>query len=118
MRPHPARLRRDSRGRYALQAQISACHARAATADETDWARIAELYAELAALAPSPIVELNRAMAVSMARGPAAGLAIIDAIAAEPTLQGYPFLPAARGDLLFKLAASTRRASSSSAPRP
>ena len=92
-----------ARGRYALQAQISACHARAATADATDWTRIAELYRRLGELAPSPVVELNRAMAVSMAEGPAAGLAIVDRLVAEPTLQGYPFLPAARGDLLFKL---------------
>jgi RNA polymerase sigma-70 factor, ECF subfamily len=90
-------------GRYALQAAISACHARAATADDTDWARIAALYAELGALAASPVVELNRAMAVAMAEGPAAGLAIIDALSNEPALQGYHLLAGARGDLLERL---------------
>lgn len=90
-------------GRYALQAAISACHARATTAVDTDWARIAALYAELGALAASPVVELNRAMAVAMAEGPAAGLAIIDALSNEPALQGYHLLSGARGDLLERL---------------
>jgi RNA polymerase sigma factor (sigma-70 family) len=92
-----------SRGPYALQAAIAACHARARTGDETDWTRIAALYDELALLTPSPIVELNRAVAVSMALGPAAGLAIVDALTSEPSLSGYHLLPAVRGDLLVKL---------------
>lgn len=91
------------RGPYLLQAAIAACHARARTADETDWARIAELYAELAATSPSPVVELNRAVAVAMASGPAAGLAIVDAVAADPALRDYHLLPSVRGDLLEKL---------------
>jgi len=91
------------RGPYVLQAAISACHARATVAAETDWHQIAALYAELVAIVPSPVVELNRAMAVAMADGPAAGLAIIDALASEPALRQYHRLPAARGDLLFKL---------------
>ncbi len=90
-------------GTYALQAAIAACHARARTADETDWARIAVLYYALVQREPSPIVELNRAVAVSMAFGPAAGLAIIDALTSEPSLKGYHLLPSVRGDLLFKL---------------
>jgi RNA polymerase sigma factor (sigma-70 family) len=90
-------------GPYALQAAIAACHARARTAGETDWARIAALYASLARIAPSPVVELNRAVAVSMASGPAAGLAVVDSIAAEPSMQTYHLLPSVRGDLLFKL---------------
>ncbi|MCW5832548.1 MAG: RNA polymerase sigma factor [Labilithrix sp.] len=90
-------------GPYALQAAITACHARAQTADATDWARIAALYAELAEVMPSPVVELNRAMAVAMAEGPAAGLALVDAIASEPSLQRYHLLPSARADLLAKL---------------
>ena len=92
-----------ARGRYALQAAISACHARAATADDTDWARIAALYGELGALTASPVVELNRAMAVAMADGPGAGLAIIDSLSSEPSLQGYHLLAGARGDLLERL---------------
>jgi len=91
------------RGPYALQAAIAACHARARTAAETDWARIAALYAELARVAPSPVVELNRAVAVAMADGPAAGLAIADALTAEPSLRGYHLLPSVRGDLLAKV---------------
>jgi RNA polymerase sigma-70 factor, ECF subfamily len=91
------------RGAYTLQAGISACHARARTAAETDWARIAALYLELGALTGSPIVELNRAVAVAMAEGPAAGLAVLGALAAEPALASYHLLPAARGDLLEKL---------------
>jgi RNA polymerase sigma factor (sigma-70 family) len=91
------------RGAYTLQAAIAAVHARARTAAETDWPRIAALYATLGAVAPSPVVELNRAVAVGMAEGPAAGLAIADALAAEPALRAYPFLPAVRGDLLRRL---------------
>jgi RNA polymerase sigma factor (sigma-70 family) len=90
-------------GPYALQAAIAACHARARTAEETDWARIAALYGRLAAVSPSPIVELNRAVAVGMATGPAAGLAVVDALAGEPALQSYHLLPAVRGDLLRRL---------------
>jgi RNA polymerase sigma-70 factor, ECF subfamily len=90
-------------GPYALQAAIAACHARARTAEETDWARIAGLYAKLAERTHSPIVELNRAVAVAMADGPAAGLAIVDAIAKEPLLSSYHLLPSVRGDLLQKL---------------
>ncbi|HEX4355812.1 MAG TPA: RNA polymerase sigma factor [Polyangiales bacterium] len=91
------------RGPYALQAAITACHARARSAEETDWARIAELYRELGERIPSPVVELNRAVAVSMAEGPAAGLALVDALASEPALQNYYWLPSARADLLVKL---------------
>ncbi|WP_437479473.1 sigma-70 family RNA polymerase sigma factor [Sorangium sp. So ce1014] len=90
-------------GPYALQAAIAACHARARTAAETDWARIAALYAALAQVTPSPIVELNRAVALSMALGPAAGLAAVDALASERALEGYHLLPSVRGDLLAKL---------------
>jgi RNA polymerase sigma factor (sigma-70 family) len=90
-------------GPYALQAAIAACHARARTAPETDWVRIADLYDALARVSPSPVVELNRAVAVGMARGPAAGLARVDALVSEPALQGYHLLPSVRGDLLFKL---------------
>ena len=90
-------------GPYGLQAAIAACHARATTADATDWARIAALYDGLAQLAPSPIVELNRAVAVSMAFGAAAGLEIVEALAAEPSLAAYHLLPAVRADLLAKL---------------
>ena len=91
-------------GPYALQAAIAACHARAATAADTDWPRIVALYDALAQIAPSPIVELNRAVAVSMAFGPAAGLEIVDALADEALLAGYHLLPSVRGDLLAKLA--------------
>jgi RNA polymerase sigma-70 factor, ECF subfamily len=90
-------------GPYALQAAIAACHARARTAGETDWNRIAALYAALARVAPSPVVELNRAVAVAMARGPAAGLALTDALMGEPSLRSYHLLPSVRGDFLFKL---------------
>jgi RNA polymerase sigma factor (sigma-70 family) len=90
-------------GPYALQAAIAACHARAATAAETDWPRIAALYDALAQLAPSPVVELNRAVAVAMAFGPAAGLELVDALAREPALSGYHLLPSVRGDLLARL---------------
>jgi len=90
-------------GPYALQAAIAACHGRARTANETDWGRIAALYDALAELTPSPIVELNRAVALSMAFGPAAGLEVVDALLDEPALKGYHLLPTVRGDLLFKL---------------
>ncbi|HEU0087914.1 MAG TPA: RNA polymerase sigma factor [Pseudonocardiaceae bacterium] len=90
-------------GPYLLQAAIAACHARARTAEETDWVRIAALYAALAALAPSPVVELNRAVALSMAFGPATGLELVDELIAEPSLQTYHLLPSVRGDLLAKL---------------
>jgi len=90
-------------GPYGLQAAIAACHARSRTGAETDWKRIAALYEVLARLAPSPVVELNRAVAVSMAFGPAAGLEIVDALTSEPTLGAYHLLPSVRGDLLAKL---------------
>jgi RNA polymerase sigma-70 factor, ECF subfamily len=90
-------------GSYALQAAIAACHARAFRAQDTDWRRIAELYAVLAELTPSPVIELNRAVAVSMAFGAQAGLDLVDALAAEGSLQGYHLLPSVRGDLLLKL---------------
>jgi RNA polymerase sigma-70 factor (ECF subfamily) len=92
-----------SLGPYALQAAIAACHARARVADETDWPRIAALYGVLAGVTPSPIVELNRAVAVAMANGPADGLAIVDALVGEPSLQNYHLLPSVRGDFLAKL---------------
>ena len=88
---------------YVLQAEIAACHARARTNEETDWPRIVSMYGALAALQPSPVVELNRAVAISMASGPAAGLTAVDAIAGESSLRGYHLLPAVRGDLLLKL---------------
>ena len=90
-------------GPYALQAAIAACHARAPTSAETDWVRIAALYDALAHTAPSPVVELNRAVAVSMAFGPAAGLAIIDVLRGDKALQNYQWLPSVRGDLLARL---------------
>jgi RNA polymerase sigma factor (sigma-70 family) len=90
-------------GPYTAQAAIAACHARARTAAETDWARIAALYEALSQLAPSPVVDLNRAVALSMAFGPAAGLQLVDELTAEPSLQGYHLLPSVRGDLLAKL---------------
>ncbi len=90
-------------GPYAMQAAIAACHARAKSGEDTDWERIAALYDQLARLTPSPVVELNRAVAVSFARGPAAGLALVDALASEPTLTRYHLLPSVRGDLLAKL---------------
>ena len=93
----------SSRGTYTLQAAIAACHARARTADETDWIRIAELYGELARLAPSPIVELNRAVAVGMAYGPKAGLELVDALTSERSLKSYHLLPSVRADLLKKM---------------
>ena len=90
-------------GPYALQAGIAACHARAARAADTDWARIVALYDALAQIAPSPVVELNRAVAVGMAFGPAAALPLVDALAAEAALRQYHWLPSVRGDLLLKL---------------
>jgi RNA polymerase sigma-70 factor, ECF subfamily len=93
-------------GPYALQAAIAACHARARTGDETDWARIAAIYEELARITPSPIVDLNRAVAVGMAFGPAAGLEIVDALTTERALESYHLLPSVRGDLLAKLGRS------------
>jgi predicted RNA polymerase sigma factor len=90
-------------GPYVIQASIAACHARARTPDETDWARIAALYERLATLTPSPVVELNRAVAVAMAFGPAAGLELVDALRAEPALRRYHLLPSVRGDLLKKV---------------
>jgi RNA polymerase sigma factor (sigma-70 family) len=93
-------------GTYAMQAAIAACHARARTAAETDWKRIAALYDSLAQLMPSPIVELNRAVAHAMAFGPTAGLELIDIVASEPSLKSYHLLPSVRGDFLFKLGRS------------
>jgi RNA polymerase sigma-70 factor, ECF subfamily len=90
-------------GTYAMQAAIAACHARARTGDETDWERIASLYETLARLTPSPVIELNRAVAVAMARGPAAGLELADVLMSEPSLKKYHLLPSVRGDLLAKL---------------
>jgi RNA polymerase sigma-70 factor (ECF subfamily) len=90
-------------GPYALQAAIAACHARACTPEETDWQRIATLYAKLSQVTPSPVVELNRAVAVAMAFGPAAGLELVDALLSEPSLANYHLLPSVRGDFLFKL---------------
>jgi predicted RNA polymerase sigma factor len=90
-------------GVYVLQATIVACHAEASHAADTDWARIAALYAELAAAAPSPIVELNRSVAIGMAEGPQAGLAIVESLANEPVLKAYHLLPSVRGDLLSRL---------------
>src|SRR6185436_5038445 len=91
------------RGSYVLQAEIAACHARARTATETGWARIAGLYESLGEVMPSPVVDVNRAVAVSRAYGPAAGRAIVDALTAEPSLRKYHLLPTVRGDLLAKL---------------
>ena len=93
----------SSRGPYTLQAAIAACHARAGAPEQTDWKRIAALYGELSVMTRSPVVELNRAVAVAMAEGPAAGLAIVDPLIAEPSLKGYHFLPSVRADLLAKL---------------
>ena len=92
-----------TRGPYLLQAEIAACHARARTPSETDWPRIVILYTELAQLTPSPVIELNRAVAVSMAHGPHAGLTLVDALASEPSLARYHLLPSVRADLLYKL---------------
>jgi RNA polymerase sigma-70 factor (ECF subfamily) len=93
----------DTLGPYALQAAIAACHARARTAEETDWARIVGLYGALSEITPSPVVELNRAVALAMLFGPAAGLEVVDALTAEPALKAYHLLPSVRGDLLHKL---------------
>jgi predicted RNA polymerase sigma factor len=98
-----ARQLGDGLGPYSLQAAIAACHARANTADQTDWGTIAALYAALMQSNPSPIVELNRAVAVSMASGPAAGLEIVDSLVSEPVLANYHLLPSVRGDLLAKM---------------
>jgi RNA polymerase sigma-70 factor, ECF subfamily len=92
-----------AQGPYVLQAEIAACHARARTREETDWPRIVALYAALAQLVPSPVVELNRAVAIAMAFGPAAGLQLVDALTAERSLENYHLLPSVRGDLLNKL---------------
>ena len=94
----------DGQGFYVLQAAIVACHARASTPDDTEWPRIAKLYGELSGLVRSPIIELNRAVAVGMAEGPAAALEIVDGLAGEPALKSYHLLESVRGDLLFKLA--------------
>ena len=94
------------RGSYVLQAELAACHARAATVEDTDWRRIVALYEELAELAPSPVVELNRAVAVGMADGPAAALPLVDALVDEPVLRSYHLLPSVRGDLLERLGRS------------
>jgi predicted RNA polymerase sigma factor len=93
----------ERRGQYAIQAAIAACHARAATPEQTDWSRIVNLYAELVEVSPSPIVDLNRAVAVGMASGPAEGLELVDRLRSEPTLQNYHLLPSVRGDLLKKM---------------
>jgi predicted RNA polymerase sigma factor len=90
-------------GFYTLQAAIVACHAQARTPADTDWSRIAGFYAELMAVVSSPIIELNRAVAVGMAEGPEAALAIVDRLVPEPELKGYHLLPSVRGDLLYKL---------------
>jgi predicted RNA polymerase sigma factor len=96
-------LHAGNTGPYVLQAAIAACHARALTAESTDWKQIVALYAELARRAPSPIVELNRAVAVAMADGPAAALEILDTLSTEPSLQTYHLLPSVRADFLQKL---------------
>src|SRR5581483_5127833 len=93
----------DTQGRYELQAAIAACHARARTPEETDWPRIVALYESLAKVVPSPIIELNRAVAVGMAVGPQAALEIVDTLVAGRSLDGYHLLPSVRGDLLVKL---------------
>ncbi len=98
-----ARALRRPAGPYLLQAEIAACHGRARSPEQTDWVRIAALYEALAQVAPSPVVELNRGVAVAMAYGPQAGLEIVDALDSEPSLRTYHLLPSVRGDLLFKL---------------
>ncbi|HEY1907785.1 MAG TPA: RNA polymerase subunit sigma-24, partial [Myxococcaceae bacterium] len=92
-----------TRGPYQLQAMIAGCHARATRPEDTDWGRIARLYGELGQLTPSPVIELNRAMAVSRAEGPAAGLVLLDALAGHPELSRYHLFPAARAELLQAL---------------
>ncbi len=94
---------RARRGPYTVQAAIAACHARAVVANETDWSQIVDLYGELAAIEPSPVIELNRAVAMGMAEGPAAGLALVDILKDDPALENYHLLPSVRGDLLKKL---------------
>ncbi len=94
------------RGPYTIQAAIAACHARAVTADDTEWSRIVDLYGQLAALEPSPVIELNRAVAMGMAQGPAAGLELVDALKDDPILKNYHLLPSVRGDLLKRLGRS------------
>jgi RNA polymerase sigma-70 factor, ECF subfamily len=94
-------------GPYVLQAAITACHARARSPEETDWAQIMALYDALAQLVPSPVVELNRAVALGMADGPAAGLELVDELTTEPSLKTYHLLPSVRGDLLVKLGRHT-----------
>jgi predicted RNA polymerase sigma factor len=91
------------KGQYELQASIAACHARALTPEETDWARIVQLYEQLAAVTPSPVVELNRAVAMGMAHGPQAGLDLVDRLLSEPSMRDYHLLPSVRGDLLVKV---------------
>jgi len=103
-------LRHDRAGTYQLQAAIAACHATAARAQDTDWVRIAQLYARVAELAPSPVVELNRAVAIAMAHGPEAGLDLVDALATSGELAGYYLLPATRADLLRRLGRSAEAA--------
>jgi RNA polymerase sigma-70 factor (ECF subfamily) len=103
-------LRRGSAGPYQVQAAIAACHATAPDAGSTDWRQIAGLYRELARMAPSAVVELNRAVAVAMAEGPAAGLALVEALADAPDLAGYHLLPATRADLLRRLGRSAAAA--------
>jgi predicted RNA polymerase sigma factor len=98
-----AKAQGQSLGPYALQAALAACHARARAPEETDWARIVGLYGALAEITPSPIVELNRAVALAMLFGPAPGLEVVDALASEPALEAYHLLPSVRGDLLHKL---------------
>jgi RNA polymerase sigma-70 factor, ECF subfamily len=98
-----SRLDAAGQGPYVLQAEIAACHARARTAEETDWPRIVALYETLARIAPSPVIDLNRAVAVSMAFGAAAGLEVVNALTAEGALENYHLLPSVRGDLLKKL---------------
>jgi predicted RNA polymerase sigma factor len=107
-----ARATARTQGPYLLQAEIAACHARAPSAETVDWERIVAAYELLARARPSPIVELNRAVAVSMASGPAAALPLVDALADEPALRNYHLLPSVRGDLLFRLGrfAEARRA--------
>ena len=97
----------SSKGPYRLQAEIAACHARALTAAETDWARIVSLYTELGALTPSPVIELNRAVAVSMASGPGAALDLLDPLLADPLMKNYHLLPSVRGDLLARMGRHT-----------
>jgi predicted RNA polymerase sigma factor len=98
-----AEQRASARGPYLLQAAIAACHARAHQPEDTDWTRIAALYEELATLSPTPVVQLNRAVALSMAFGPQAGLDLVDMLVGEPALENYHLLPSVRGDLLVKL---------------